>query len=508
VTLETLAALLLALLGVAIISACRDPCPVDFVAIRRGEPPPVRELVRAPKKEAWQDARGGLEAAKLHVRARMVALPQRLLADREGLPTANAAFAQRLARDTWRGLEALTDREHGLPVNHVRVTADATGNVLTDVADYTSPTDIGLHLLAIVAAHDLDWLRPDEATARVERILDTLEQLETHRGFLFNYYDTTSLERTSNYVSFVDSAWLAAGLIVVRNALPRLAPRCTAVIERGDYGFFYDARHRLLAQGYHTDTQRSASAHYGMLYTEARLGALIAIGKGDVPADVWYAMVRTFPASCPGQSLTPRASRRALVNGHEVESGYYEWEGVRFVPSWGGSMFEALMPTLVLDERLHAPRSLGVNNAAHARVQRRFALDVLGYPVWGLSPCYSPPGAAYGEFGVEVLGALGYKAGIVTPHASALAVAAMPEEALTNLRTIAQRFDSYGEFGFYDAVDPRTGAAAHVYLALDQAMSFVALANHLTGGSAQKWFAQDPITQRALPLIVGEDFFE
>ncbi len=505
---DTVAALVLALLGAVVVAACRDPCTVDFLALRRNDTPPMRERVPAPKKEAWQDARGGLEAARPHVRARLVALPQRLLAAREDLPASNAAFATRLARDTWRGLEALTDREHGLPVNHVRVTPDPAGGVLTDVADYASPTDIGLHLLAIVEAHDLGWLSADEAVARVERILGTLDQLETHRGILFNYYDTTSLERTSHYLSFVDSAWLAAGLMVVRNALPRVAARCTALIERADYGFFYDPRHQLLRQGYHTDTQRPALAHYGMLYTEARLGALIAIGKGDVPVDVWYAMVRSFPASCRGQSLTPRASRRALVNGHEVDAGYYEWGDVRYVPSWGGSMFEALMPTLVLDERLYAPHSLGLNNIAHARVQRRYALDVLGYPVWGLSPCYVPPGTTYTEFGVEVLGACGYKAGIVAPHASALAVAALSEEALTNLRTIAQRFDSYGDFGFYDALDPRTGAVAHVYLTLDQAMSFIALANHLTGGSVQKWFAQDPIAQRVLPLLASEDFFD
>jgi hypothetical protein len=508
VALDTVASLVLALIGVVAVAACRAPCPVDFVAIRRGEPPPTEKPVRAPKKEAWQDALGGLEAAKPHVRARLVALPQYLLADRAALPATNSAFALRLARDTWRGVDALTDREHGLPVNHVTVTPGPAGGVVADVADYASPTDIGLHLIATVAARDLGWLQSDEALARVRRILDTLDRLEAYRGLLFNYYDTTSLERTSNYVSFVDSAWLAAGLIVVRNALPEVAPRCTALIERADYGFFYDTRHRLLVQGYHADTRRPASAHYGMLYTEARLGALIAIGTGDVPVDAWYAMVRSFPASCPGQSLTPHAARRVLVNGHEVAAGYYEWEGARFVPSWGGSMFEALMPTIVLDERLYAPRSLGPNDTTHAHVQRRYAIEVLGYPIWGLSPCYVPPGGTYTEYGVEVLGALGYKAGIVAPYASALAIAAMPEEALTNLRTITQRFDSYGEFGLYDAVDPRTGAIAHVYVALDQAMLFVALANHLTGGSVQKWFAQDPIAQRVLPLLASEDFFD
>jgi len=56
----------------------------------------------------------------------------------------------------------------------------------------------------------------DEALARIRAVLGALGRLETHEGFFFNYYDTTSLERTSNFVSFVDSAWLTAGLLVVR----------------------------------------------------------------------------------------------------------------------------------------------------------------------------------------------------------------------------------------------------------------------------------------------------
>ena len=72
------------------------------------------------------------------------------------------------------------------------------------------------------------------------------------------------------------------------------------------------------------------------------------------------------------------------------------------MPSWGGSMFEALMPTLVVDERRHAPESLGRNDVVHAALQRRHALEKLGYPVWGMSPSATPAGDGYGEFGVPI----------------------------------------------------------------------------------------------------------
>jgi hypothetical protein len=96
----------------------------------------------------------------------------------------------------------------------------------------------------------------------------------------------------------------------------------------------------------------------------------------------------------------------------------------------------------------------------------------------------------------------------VTPHASALALAVIPNAALRNLRTLATRYRLYGDFGLYDAVDATTGQVAYKYLALDQSMLFLALANYLTDHAVQRRFASDPIMQRALPVIAPERFFE
>src|SRR5262249_571175 len=73
-----------------------------------------------------------------------------------------------------------------------------------------------------------------------------------------------------------------------------------------------------------------------------------------------------------------------------------------YVPSWGGSMFEALMPTLVLDEPRWAAGSLGPNDVSHAAIQRRWAGEELGLPVWGMSPCATPSHDGYGEYGVRL----------------------------------------------------------------------------------------------------------
>jgi len=479
-------------------------------------PDPKREAqfldfrVVAPKKEAWQNAFGGLAAAKPHVQARLAGWPTALLADRSALPTDDAAFLERLARDTWLGLAALVDRDHGLPIDHVRFCSGSLAPESAKIGDYTSGTNIGLHLLAIVGAYDMDLISRADAVARVRLAVDSLKRLQTFGGFFFNYYDTTSLERTTNFVSFVDSAWLTTGLIVARQAFAEVWDDCSAFIDHQDYGFFYDPHAKLMLHGF---TVKPGGAdrsryHYGTLYTEARLGSIIAIAKGQAPDAMWFEMKRTLPPTIQWQKQKPIDRHEKEIRGHRFYGGLYEWRGHAYVPSWGGSMFEALMPTLALDEHAVAPRSLGRNDEVHAEVQRRYATEDLGFPVWGMSPSARPNAIDYGEFGVPALGLAGYKPGIVTPHASALALVVMPAEATANLRRLAERYDMYGEYGLYDAVDPTTGEVAHAYLSLDQAMSFVALVNHLRDGSIQKRFAADPAVAPALGLIGEEDFFE
>ena len=480
----------------------------NIALIQTGDPgPSVRDPVIPPQKTAWENQLGGKAAAQPHIRARLAGWPERLTVVPADLPADQQAFLERVARDTWRGLAALSDRDHGLPFDTVRF----HGSMEPERAwlgDYTNVTNISLYLLDIIAARELSLIGSEEARARLDRTLTTLERLETHQGFFFNYYDTTTLERTSHFVSFVDSAWLTTGLMVVRNSVPELAARCTRLIEREDYRFFYDPVERLMMHGYYVHLPHRSEYSYGLLYSEARLGSLIAIGKGEAPVEHWYRMARTFPASFDWQSQSPKDRADKTVNGFTFPGGYYSWKGLKYLPSWGGSLFEALMPLLVLDELRYAPASLGKNALAHTELSRRFALEHLGYPVWGLSPSSTPSGDGYGEYGARILGARGYPAGVVTPHAAALALLIEPAAATANLRQLAERYPIYGDFGFYDAVDPKTGQVAYNYLALDQSMILIALANHLRDGVIQKYFAADPIMQRALPLLSAERFFE
>ncbi len=468
-----------------------------------------REPVATPKKSLWEHAIGSGEALQEALRSQLQGWPSTLLIDPATLPSHEHLFAARLAYDTWRGLDALTDRTNGLPLDTVTFAPGGKGPpAAARIGDYTNITNIGLQLVNIVGAMELGLIDADGARERLTRLLDTLDTLETDEGFFFNYYDTTSLERTSHFVSFVDSAWLATGLMIVRMTFPELHERCTALLDRQHYGSMYDRGAGMIHHGYYIEPRAPSRFHYSVLYTEARLGALIAIGKRDIPEEAWFRMVRTFPSECRWQTQEPVGVRTVEIRGHRVTAGHYRWGSLRYVPSWGGSMFEALMPMLVLDELEYAPRSLGANGLAHAVAQARFARRRLGLSVWGMSPSARPGTDAYGEYGTRLLGSFGYPIGPVTPHAGALALSVIPKAAIANLQELARRYRLYGDFGLYDAVDATTGAVAYKYLALDQSMLFIALVNHLTDGVIQRRFAADPIMQNVLPMIGEERFFD
>lgn len=483
---------------------------IDEIAlIKTGDPGPAADdQVVAREKEGWEQAHGGPLAARQALKERLVGWPRQAVIDAKTLPADEDAFLRRLAWDTWRGIDAFTDREHGLPLDRVHLAADSVAAERSFIGDYTSTTNIGFHLLAVTAARELGLISRDDALRRLQDTLASLQKMETHEGFYYNYYNTTTLERTSNFVSFVDSSWLTAGLMTARQAFPELADLIGSLLDRGDYRFFYDPQWKLMSHGYYVNLGSRATYHYGSLYSEARLGSLIAIGRGEIPEEHWFAMARTFPPEFGWQSRQPVNRQEKGERGFHWTGGYYKWREYRYVPSWGGSLFEALMPALLLDEARHAPLSLGRNDQVHSEIQRRYALEDLRYPVWGMSPSSEPGSERYAEYGIHFLGSLGYKEGAVTPHAAALALVAEPEPARANLRQLAEHYPVYGDFGFYDAVDPKSGAVSYNYLCLNQAMILVALADHLADHALQKHFANDPAIRKVLPLIGFENFLD
>jgi hypothetical protein len=195
-------------------------------------------------------------------------------------------------------------------------------------------------------------------------------------------------------------------------------------------------------------------------------------------------------------------------------------------------MFEALMVPLLVPEEEWGPRSWGVNHPLHVRAQQEHGLEEADYGYWGFSPSNNPDGG-YREYGVDPIGLEpnGYSSdqqrthvdygfegcrppqpepqdygdGVVTPHASFLALDFDRAGALENLANLRRDFDAYGEGGFFDAIEVTTGQVSKYWLALDQGMVMAALANELKNDRLQRYIAPE-LRDSVRPLLAMEQF--
>ncbi|MCM8774908.1 MAG: DUF3131 domain-containing protein [Candidatus Omnitrophica bacterium] len=413
-------------------------------------------------------------------------------------------FLKEIAQDTWKYFVYARDKQTHLVMDHIRVGPTPL------IGAYTSPTNIAMDFMGTVAAFDLGFISRAEAVRKLQDTLQTLRQLERWKGFFYNFYHTGTLVATQRFVSSVDNGWLAIALVIIRQAfLAELGKDATKLLDEFHFDEFLDYANNQLSIGYDAEKGEMVGVHYGFLVTEARATSYLAIGKGDVPEDHWWFIFRTTP---PGvwkwQNQNPQG-RYVTAGNVEYFQGYYTYQNRKFVPSWGGSLFEVLMPTLILKEKELAGKGLGLNNRISTELHRDYCLKENKYPVWGISPAGSSSGMEYRylSLGIKSLGIKGYTdMQIITPHVSFLALDTLPMQAIDNIRRFL-KFDSYGEYGFYDSVNVRTKKVNAQYLALDQGMSLIAICNYLKNGSIKERFHADPIGKKPEHLLKGESFF-
>src|SRR4030095_7022099 len=254
--------------------------------------------------------------------------------------------------------------------------------------------------------------------------------------------------------------------------LDQVAQRCEAFSEV-EYDFLYDKSTNLLRIGYNVEEQRKDNSYYDLLASEARLGIFVAISQGKLPQESWFAL---------GRLLTNSGGDPILL-------------------SWSGSMFEYLMPQLIMpayeNTLLYQTNIATVNRQIEYAAQR----DV----PWGISESgYNSVDASlnyqYRAFGVP---GLGLKRGleedvVIAPYASMLALMVSPLKACSNLQALFK--DGFkGEYGFYEAIDytpsrvPRgsTNSIVRSYMVHHQGMSFLSLAHVLLNKPMQQRFESE-----------------
>ncbi len=459
-------------------------------------------------------------------------------ADRDGLDARDREDLLGYARATWKSVVAMG--EGGvLPVDGLFHRRDGTW----ESSAVTSPPDVASYLWSVLAAERLKIIGLDAAERRLEPILVALARQERVHGFFYDDLDARTGKRLQAFpgdpkpiqavASLVDNGWLAAALIMVRNSCPTLRDRADALLKPMDFGFFYgpydaaDPKHH--PGQFHLSYQVGLETFGGfirIINTEQRIAGYIGIVRGQIPAEHYYRLERTLKAGEGDQGQKPEGTIRTYL-GIPVFEGHYTYRGMRIVPSWGGSMFEDLMVALFVPEEQWAPRSWGVNHSLYVRAQIEHGLDEAKYGFWGFSPACNPEGG-YKTYGVDAIGTdpVGYRSnnddlsnkptrpaatgrftnGIVTPHASFLALRFAPREAMANLRKLKETFPIYGDYGFMDSVNVSTGLVADRVLLLDQGMIMAAIANALADDAMRRALIDGPSERILRPLIAPEEF--
>ena len=277
----------------------------------------------------------------------------------------------------------------------------------------------------------------------------------------------------------------AAASRALVHRLSVLAQLTTTMFDAMEFGFLFDPTRKLFSIGYRVADNSLDPSSYDLLASEARLTSFIAIAKGDVPSLHWFHL---------GRALTPVDRGSALV-------------------SWSGSMFEYLMPALVMRSALGS--LLGQTYHLIVRRQRKYGSE-RGVP-WGVSEsAYNARDLdltyQYSNFGVP---GLGLKRGlsedvVIAPYATALAAMIDPEAAVQNFQRLAEAGAS-GRYGFYEALDytatrvpeDQRVAVVRAYMAHHQGMSLVAIANVLHDGIMHARFHAEPRMQ-ATELLLQE----
>ncbi|HMA87332.1 MAG TPA: glucoamylase family protein [Burkholderiales bacterium] len=529
-----------------------------------------------------------------------------------------AAFLRLVARKTWAFFETFVGPDdHWLPPDNFQ---ESPAPALAHRAHRTSPTNMGLALLANLSAYDFGYVSAGQLIERTRNAFATMHKLKRHRGHFYNWYDTRSLQPLLPlYVSTVDSGNLAGHLLTLRAGLTALSERsvlaarwlegiedsfkvlldaapqdasgalarfqkdlesalaerpstlpaarrvlerlaanaaqimdgfgeesdaepavwacaldrqCREVLDeltllvprsapldtntmptlrelaaqgiapararmeeiaqlalqagemaRMDYDFLYDEVRHLLAIGYNVTERRRDAGYYDLLASEARLAVFVGIAQDQLPQQSWFAL---------GRLLVNAGGRATLL-------------------SWSGSMFEYLMPLIVMPAYDYTL----LDESCRAAVRRQIEYGSQRGVPWGMSESgYNTVDASlnyqYRAFGVP---GLGLKRGlsedlVIAPYATALALMVEPEEACENLRRLAAD-GILGQFGFYEAIDytsarlrrAETGAVVRSFMAHHQAMSLLSVAHVLLDRPMQRRFVSDPLFQATLLLL-------
>ncbi len=390
---------------------------------------------------------------------------------RERLTDAERELLMDIARGTWGFFDSFCTEESGfLPPDNFQQHPNKRPAI------NTSPTNMGMGIMAALAASELGIISRSAGAERIERAVNTMEQMEKWHGHLYNWYRTDTLEVLHpRYISTVDSGNLAASLLTAAQAMEEagergLSKRLRALAYGMEFAPLYDRDRRLFHIGYDGERHELSQAWYDLLASEARLTSLVAIALGQVEYRHWFSLGRLM-APVQGRSLV----------------------------SWSGTMFEYLMPLIFTGA---VPGTLIRESCDSAiRAQRRYS----GGQIWGISESgyYAfdrEMRYQYRAFGMRCLSLTGLRQErVISPYSTLLSLPLAPKAALANLQRL-NGLGALGLYGMYEAIDyvkerlPQGQEYEIVksYMAHHQGMGICSVANVLLNDVLSGYFWRVP----------------
>ena len=375
----------------------------------------------------------------------------------------------------------------------------------------TSSTNIGLSLLAVISAYDLNYIELDECINLLNNIIQTIDSLPKWNGHLYNWYNIKTKEPLyPRYISTVDSGNLIGYLYVTKSFLEEvgesnqschLNPEPVAILEKiisnTDFSLLYHKEQQIFSIGFNIEENKLTDSYYDLLASEARQASFIAISKKDIPVKHWNSLSRT---------LTTLGKYKGLI-------------------SWSGTAFEYLMPNINIPK--YEGSLLDESCKFLIKSQMEYAKE-LNIP-WGISEAAFnlkdlQSNYQYKAFGIPWLG---LKRGlademVVSSYGGFLAINEVPKEEIQNLKRL-EKEGMYGKYGFYESIDytpervenGKTSSIVKTYMAHHQGLILLSINNLFNKNILQKRFMKNPeieatsiLLQETMPetfIITKED---
>lgn len=410
------------------------------------------------------------------------ALARQVIDAPNSMSESQRAFLQDLAERTWRFFETCVPEDGcGLPPDNLQLDPPV------GMAMRTSPTNVGLYMISCFSARELGFIPEETLLRRWRQTVSTLEKLEKWQGHLYNWYDLDSLAPLQpRYVSSVDSGNLAGALLLCAHLAqpldPHLARRIRDLAENMVLAALYDEPQGLFRIGMDVENGRLSHSHYDLYASESRILSFAALMLHQVPVKHW-------------QSL----SRASTCFNHTP-----------ILLSWSGTMFEYLMPSLLLPIFKNTLLGQSAQGMVACQIQagrqadRPWGVSESGYYAFDSHLNYQ-----YRAFGLKQLALSGTASqDVVAPYASALALPVAPDAAAENLQRMAE-LGWMGKLGMFEAADYTQSSPAssprivRSHMAHHQGMLLCAVCNALRGNLLPTRFMQIP-QARALRLLLQE----